>query len=47
MRRESLEQEYRRVKERVEKEDRALGRIVLETGVMMLVSILAAVFLLR
>ena len=44
---EALEREYRRVKDRVEREDRALGRIVLETGIGMLLSLLAAIFLLR
>lgn len=40
-------QEYLRVKERVKIEKEALPRIVIETGVGMLVGLLAAIFLFR
>lgn len=42
-----LEQEYLRVKERVQREKAALRRIVIETGIGMLAGFLAAIFLLR
>ena len=38
---------YQQVKERVEKEDRALKSIFFETGLGMLVAFLAAIFLFR
>ena len=38
---------YQQVKERVEQEDRELKKIVIETGIGMLIALLAAVFLLR
>ncbi len=42
-----MKMSYQQVKERVEKEDRALKRIVIETGLGMLALILAASFLFR
>ena len=42
-----MKMEYQQVKERVEKEDKALKRIVIEAGIEMLVFILAASFLFR
>ncbi len=36
--------EYQQVKERVEREDKALKRIVIETGIGMLIALLAAIF---
>ena len=39
--------DYQQVKQRVEREDRALKRIVIETGIGMLAAFLAAVFLFR
>ena len=43
----NLNMDYEQVKRRVEEEDRVLKRIVIETGVGMLVFILAAIFLFR
>ena len=37
--------DYQQVKERVEREDRELKKIVIETGIGMLVALLAAIFL--
>ena len=42
-----MKMEYQQVKERVEKEDTALKRTVIEAGIEMLVFILAASFLFR
>ncbi len=39
--------DYQQVKQRVEREDRALKKIVLETGIGMLVALLAAIFVFR
>lgn len=39
--------DYQQVKERVEREDRELKKIVIETGIGMLVALLAAIFLFR
>ncbi len=39
--------DYQQVKERVEREDRALKRIVIETGIGMLAAILIAIFTVR
>ena len=39
--------DYQQVKERVEREDRALKKIVIETGIGMLAALLAAIFLFR
>ena len=39
--------EYQQVKERVEKEDKALKQIFIRTGFGMLVALLAAVFVFR
>ena len=39
--------EYQQVKERVEKEDKALKQIFIRTGFGMLVTLLAAVFVFR
>lgn len=39
--------EYQQVKERVEQEDKALKQIVIQTGLGMLVALLAAVFVFR
>ena len=36
--------DYQQVKQRVEREDRALKKIVIETGIGMLVALLAAIF---
>ncbi len=38
---------YQQVKERVEREDRELKKIVIETGIGMLVALLAAIFVFR
>ena len=38
---------YQQVKDRVEREDKELKKIVIETGIGMLIAILAAVFLFR
>ena len=43
----NLNMDYEQVRRRVEEEDRVLKRIVIETGIGMLVSILAAIFLFR
>lgn len=40
-----MNMEYQQVKERVEREDKALKRIVVETGVGMLAALLLAIFL--
>ena len=42
-----MKMDYQQVKERVEKEDKALKRIVIETGIGMLAAFLAAIFLFR
>ena len=42
-----MRMDYQQVKERVEREDRALKQIVLETGIGMLAALLAAIFLFR
>lgn len=42
-----LEMEYQQVKERIEKEDKVLKKLVLETGAGMLVALIAAIFLFR
>lgn len=39
--------EYQQVKERVEKEDKALKKIVIQTGIGMLIATIAASFLFR
>ena len=39
--------DYQQVKERVEREDRELKKIVIETGIGMLVALLAAIILFR
>ena len=39
--------DYQQVKQRVEREDRALKKIVIETGIGMLVALLAAIFVFR
>lgn len=39
--------EYQQVKERVEREDKALKRIVIETGVGMLAALLVTIFVIR
>ena len=39
--------DYQQVKQRVEREDRALKKIVLETGIGMLIALLAAIFVFR
>lgn len=39
--------EYQQVKERVEREDKALKGIVLETGIGMLVALLITIFAIR
>ena len=39
--------DYQQVKARVDREDKALKRIVIETGVGMLLALLAAIFALR
>ncbi len=44
---EALEKEYLRVKERVAREKDALRGIVIETGIGMLIGLLAAIFLFR
>lgn len=44
---EALEKEYLRVKERVTREKDALRGIVIETGIGMLIGLLAAIFLFR
>ncbi len=42
-----MNMEYQQVKERVEREDKALKRIVVETGVGMLAALLLTIFLIR
>ena len=42
-----MKMDYQQVKERVEREDKALKRIVIETGIGMLAAFLAAIFLFR
>ena len=39
--------DYQQVKDRVEREDKALKKIVIETGIGMLVALLAAIILFR
>jgi hypothetical protein len=39
--------DYQQVKERVERESKELKKIVIETGIGMLVALLAAIFLVR
>ena len=39
--------DYQQVKDRVNREDKALRRIVIETGIGMLTALLAAVFIFR
>ncbi len=39
--------DYQQVKQRVEREDRALKKIVLQTGIGMLVALLTAIFVFR
>ncbi len=42
-----MNMDYQQVKERVEREDKALKRIVVETGVGMLAALLLTIFLIR
>ena len=42
-----MKMEYEQVKKRVEKEDHALKKLVIETGIGMLTALLAAVFIFR
>ena len=42
-----MKMEYEQVKKRVEKEDQALRKLVIETGIGMLTALLAAVFIFR
>ena len=42
-----MNMEYQQVKERVEREDKALKRIVVETGVGMLAALLLTIFRIR
>ena len=42
-----IKMDYQQVKQRVEREDRALKKIVIETGIGMLVALLAAIFVFR
>ncbi len=39
--------DYQQVKDRVEREDRELKKIVIETGIGMLAALLAAIFIFR
>ena len=39
--------DYQQVKERVDREDKALKRIVIETGIGMLAALLITIFLIR
>jgi len=39
--------DYQQVKQRVEREDRALKKLVIETGIGMLLALLAAIFVFR
>ena len=41
-----MKMEYQQVKERVDREDKALKKIVIETGIGMLVALLAALLVL-
>ena len=43
----NLNMDYEQVRKRVEEEDRALKRIVIETGIGMLAALLAAIFIIR
>ena len=42
-----MKMEYEQVRRRVEEEDKALRRIVIETGIGMLIALLAAIFTVR
>ena len=42
-----MKMEYEQVRRRVEEEDKALRRIVIETGIGMLITLLAAIFTFR
>ena len=42
-----MKMEYEQVKKRVEKEDQALRKLVIETGIGRLTALLAAVFIFR
>jgi hypothetical protein len=42
-----MKMEYEQVRRRVDEEDKALKRIVIETGIGMLIALLAAIFTLR
>ena len=42
-----MKMEYEQVRRRVEEEDKALRRIVIETGIGMLIALLAAIFIFR
>ena len=42
-----MKMEYEQVKKRVEKEDQALKKLVIEIGIGMLTALLAAVFIFR
>ena len=42
-----MKMEYQQVRERVEKESGALGKLVVQTGIGMLVALIAAILLLR
>jgi len=39
--------DYQQVKQRVEREDRALKKLVIETGIGMLLALIAAIFVFR
>ncbi len=39
--------DYQQVKERVDREDRALKKIVIDTGIGMLAALLIAIFIIR
>ena len=43
----NLNMDYEQVRKRVEEVDRALKRIVIETGIGMLAALLAAIFIIR
>ena len=42
-----MKMEYEQVRQRVEEEDKALKRIVIETSIGMLIALLAAIFTFR
>ena len=42
-----MKMKYEQVRRRVEEEDKALRRIVIETGIGMLIALLAAIFTFR